>query len=294
MPERGAIRRVEELSQNAWPPLQTMLLDGWVLRFSDGYTKRANSVSPLYRGMVGAERKASICEEAYSTRGLDTVFKLTAASVPANLGRILSERGYRRVGGASVQTLRLRGRTWPSTGAVETSEVLSERWLSAYFEMSGVDPRMRETARKMLLNTVPRKLFASVAEGDKVVACGMGVAEDAHIGIFDVVTHPDHRRRGHARALVLSLLRWGEQAGAGTGYLQVEPDNGPAVALYQGIGFSEAYPYWYMVKARPGAVERTEAGREIRARDSVRHGGPARPPQLPGRGSGRSRRLLKP
>ena len=37
-------RFIEELTLNAWPPLQTQLYDGWLLGFSGGYTRRANSV----------------------------------------------------------------------------------------------------------------------------------------------------------------------------------------------------------------------------------------------------------
>ena len=173
----AAIRRLEELSQNAWPSLQTMVLDGWTLRFSAGYTKRANSVSPLYRGAIGAERKVSLCEEIYAGKGLDTVFKLTPASSPATLDGVLSKRGYRFVEGASVQTVGLGEIERRGQEAVETSEEFSESWLSAFFEMSGVDPMKRDTARQMLLNTIPRRCFASVSVGGRAVACGLGVLD---------------------------------------------------------------------------------------------------------------------
>jgi len=53
MKTHDTIRSVEERSLNAWPSLHQMLYDGWVLRFSNGYTRRANSVSPIYRGRRG-------------------------------------------------------------------------------------------------------------------------------------------------------------------------------------------------------------------------------------------------
>ena len=42
------IQRIEELSMNALPALSTVLVNGWVIRFSDGCSKRANSVNPIY------------------------------------------------------------------------------------------------------------------------------------------------------------------------------------------------------------------------------------------------------
>jgi N-acetylglutamate synthase len=40
------IRYIEELALNAWPSLQPLLLDGSVVRFANGYTRRANSMNP--------------------------------------------------------------------------------------------------------------------------------------------------------------------------------------------------------------------------------------------------------
>src|SRR5947208_1902118 len=101
------IRFVEELALNAWPCLQTIYYDGWLLRFADGYTRRANSVNPLYTSSIDLGAKIRYCEETYRSRGRDTVFKLTSAAQPENLDSILAEHGYREEALTSVQTLDL-------------------------------------------------------------------------------------------------------------------------------------------------------------------------------------------
>ena len=59
------IQRIEELSINAWPALQTMLYAGWVLRFAAGYTRRANSINPLYGSTIEVGEKIQACERAF-------------------------------------------------------------------------------------------------------------------------------------------------------------------------------------------------------------------------------------
>ena len=68
--------RIEEQSLNAWPALETYLYDGWLLRFSKGYTKRANSVNALCSGSLSLDKKIAFCETRYRDRGLRPTFRL--------------------------------------------------------------------------------------------------------------------------------------------------------------------------------------------------------------------------
>src|SRR4051812_3090354 len=90
------IIHLEELSLNAWPGHQNMLYDGWNLRFSGGYTRRANAVHPLYppSEKIPLEEKIKTCEEIYTSKGMPTIFKLTSACQPPDLDGVLAARGY--------------------------------------------------------------------------------------------------------------------------------------------------------------------------------------------------------
>ena len=83
------IRRIEEASLNTWPALRQILYDGWVMRFAGGYTKRANSITPVYQGSLPIEEKINYCESMYTPRGLPTVFRITPQADPTNLDAAL-------------------------------------------------------------------------------------------------------------------------------------------------------------------------------------------------------------
>ena len=76
------IRSIEELSMNAWPAMQTLHYDGWVLRFADGYTKRANSVYPLYPSEINVDEKIDFCESFYRRPGPADRFQIDRRQHP--------------------------------------------------------------------------------------------------------------------------------------------------------------------------------------------------------------------
>ena len=57
--------------------------------------------------------------------------------------------------------------------------------------------------------------------------------------IANVAVHPDHRRKGIARALTHAALEWTAKRSVRSVWLQVRDNNHPAVHLYGSIGFVE-------------------------------------------------------
>lgn len=245
------ITHLEELSLNAWPARQTVYYDGWVLRFADGYTRRANSVNPLYPSSLPLPEKIAHCERVYASQGLRTVFKLTPAVHLVELDHALAERGYREEAPTSVQTLDLDGDApLAPAGTSAAGAVPCERdeWLRIFARLSNAEDRNMAIMADLLAAVVPPVCYLTLACDGAVIAAGLAVAERGHIGLFDVVTATHARNRGFGRLLVAGLLRWGREQGASRAYLQVVCDNAPALRLYAALGFREAYRYWYRVR----------------------------------------------
>jgi ribosomal protein S18 acetylase RimI-like enzyme len=120
-------------------------------------------------------------------------------------------------------------------------------WLDAYARHADIGETAQSLHAMLLLGIRTDHLFGSVDVDGASAACGMAVAERELVGLFDLVTHPDARRRGHARALVNGLLAWARQRAAQHAYLQVMEANAAARPLYESLGFTELYRYWYRV-----------------------------------------------
>jgi ribosomal protein S18 acetylase RimI-like enzyme len=250
-------RLLEEISLSAWPALQTVFVDGWVVRFSNGFGRRANSVNPLYHSTRSVEENLAECEALYARRNQRVVFKISPAAQPAGLDDLLAQRGYALEAPTSVQTLPFELPTQapaaeasigPAASAVWSgAESVTDEWLKAVVSLTAVPERHQATLRQMLAGLAPPACFASLSNAGQIAACGLGVLHGGWLGLFDIVTHPQQRGQGYAQRLIRQLLAWGQSRGAQGAYLQVMLNNPPALALYQRLGFSEAYRYWYRV-----------------------------------------------
>ncbi|MCM2534837.1 GNAT family N-acetyltransferase [Neobacillus pocheonensis] len=242
------IHNIEELSLNAWTALQTMLYDGWLIRFSNGYTKRANSVNPIYKSIEDLDKKIHYCENIFDARNLKPVFKMSESVYPETLDIVLEGHGYIAIDHTSVQLLLLSKLREPLIHTVKLDERLNDEWLNQFCKLNNQKETNKATMKQMLSLILPKTCFISLYDNETVVACGLGVLERGYLGIFDIVTDLHYRNRGFGEQLMLNLLKWGKENGAEYAYLQVMLNNGPALKLYSKLGFQESYQYWYRVK----------------------------------------------
>ena len=240
---QDANRRLERILFRARPSLDTVEYDGWILRFADGYTKRANSVNPHFGSSLPVSEKIARCEAFYHERGLPTIFRLTPFSQPADLDRALERAGYALLDRSLVMTAHL-GRL-PDPDADAVSHVPGDAWFAAFDRLQPLNPAERSTHRRIAEAARADRCHAIVRRDGEPIACGLGVLVADTICLFDLHTAEAERRRGHGTAIVGSILRWAHRRGARTVALQVHSENEPAHRLYRSYGFAVAYRYWY-------------------------------------------------
>ncbi|SFL91974.1 Acetyltransferase (GNAT) family protein [Gracilibacillus orientalis] len=241
------IQEIEELSLNAFPSLQTQHLDGWILRFSNGYAKRANSINPLYDSQEDIQKKIEECERIYREKGLKVIYKLTQQVFPKQLDKILERKGYNVVGVTSVQCLSLEESETHMSDKAVISNQLTDEWFTDFSELNHIDDTDQHTLKQMLKNINTDVCYVRLINNSETIACGMGVLEDGWLGLYDIVTSEKHRNKGYGMEIVSSILEWGKNHAAKKAYLQVMLNNKQAINLYTKSGFVEAYRYWYRI-----------------------------------------------
>lgn len=244
------MKAIEESSLNAWPALQQLVFDGWLLRFAKGYTQRANSVHPLYAGWIDqVADKVKRCEQIYSQRQLPTIFKITPFVDPVDLDEMLVWMDYRRESLTSVQGLALTAFNFQEDDSVQRWSSPTDTWLAEFTRLDRRAAANQATLSALLHNIVSPACFALLTHQGRPAACGLAVHEGDFVGLFDIATDPAQRRQGLTTRLISDLLHWAKQQAAATAYLQVMLENEPALRLYEKLGFKELYQYWYRVKS---------------------------------------------
>ena len=247
----------EELTLNTAPATQQFFYDGWVLRASGGDSRRSNSVTQLYPSSMPLPlpEKVAACEAWYAKRGQQAMFRIADALSPPGLDALLDARGYVREINTVVMTMPLH--EFANTAALKPGMRLIVRSIA---DGIGDVHRLKGSSNGVVVHDIERQqlwqgaqIFLSLRSINGLLCCGMARIENGHACIFSLRTAPSELGKGHAKLLVAHLLAWGREQGAHTGFLQVDENNTPAIAVYRRFGFTPRYPYWQRVKLQDKA-----------------------------------------
>jgi GNAT superfamily N-acetyltransferase len=251
-----SITDLEAVTSLHWRAAETERLGGWLLRASEGFTGRANSVLPLGAPRSDPDRALQAVQAWYARRGLPAKASIAGpveSGVPDDGGPATQARGAcLRAGwqpvpdGSAVvltaSTAHLLGAGGPPDGlSVSLAPEPDPGWLDNFRYRGQLPP----PAALALLGSAPQQTFASVLDGDRTVAVARGSVGGGWAGLTAVEVQAGHRRLGLGRALVGAIADWAWNCGAGSTYLQVAESNHGAQAFYAGLGFALHHRYDY-------------------------------------------------
>lgn len=247
----GTVLRLERSMLTSWPALSTAFDGDWVIRLANGVTKRSNSVTCLGSDASDLDARIDRTIKVYQRHGLPPVFRVSPLAPPV-LDETLDRGGWRRFDESIVMTVDLAAdaalgyETGSDAGAeLGIATEPDAAWLDGCCRIDGMSRTSADVLARMLGSLVPLASYGRVIEDARISALALAVVDIELVGLFEVMTATDRRRRGLARLLLPELLRWGQRQGAETGWLAVAAANGPAVRLYQALGFREIYRYHY-------------------------------------------------
>lgn len=233
---------LEPIAMRAFPATRNEPLGEWVLR-SDGAlpNRRVNSAWDL--GDPGLPLAAAVAQVEVWYRGQSkrSIIKTEPGSFTDQL---LTTWSVEAPTGVYTRT----SRPTRSSRVTFLAPDRLDEWCTAFTTVRGFDPS-RAAGLVASYQALPDLALAVVIAGGSPIGVGLGVPDGEWLGLFDIATEPDARRRGVGSLITHALIGWGHDRGATTTYLQVEDENTGAIALYEKLGFVRRYGYHYRVRA---------------------------------------------
>ena len=248
------IQKFEEMCLNGHVALNAFFYDGWVLKFSEGYTGRANSVSPLYPSSKPIAEKVAFCEDMYKKQGLPCQFKLT--ELDTELNDFLAERSYKVVTPTDLMVcdygcpVKPDNNTKSPENDAKIEYIFStspDEWLPVFFKVHEInDAHDQDVYTRMIGKILVDTIYCILLYDGKPAACSSVAIENGYTLLQNVIVLSELRGHGLGMKVCSAILEKSREAGAQHAYLQVVQTNNVAVNLYKKLGFEKIYSYWYM------------------------------------------------
>ena len=128
----------------------------------------------------------------------------------------------------------------------DTVSAMPPGWFAAMSFLQGHTAEQSATYSRIVGAIAIPARFALLRVGGEPAALAYGAMHGGLLCYESVITDSARRRQGLARRIIAALAQWARETGAEGACLQVEANNAPARALYDGFGLdTELYRYHY-------------------------------------------------
>ncbi len=170
--------------------------------------------------------------------------------IPPDFVQGLESKGYKVLGEFTDFWIKnLMGCQWtPPQGTdirqIEDKEAQTAAWVTKSCKglSRGFDGEDQEAILEWLQED-DHLVFAAF-EGEAMVGvCMMATyasGKETVAWLRELAVHPNHQRKGIARALAYAGLEWGKTKGATQSFLAADIENTPAISLYRDLGYEQA------------------------------------------------------
>lgn len=233
---------IELLLMKAWPSLYEEEYEGWILRYSKGYTKRSNSVNFISESLLSFEEKIKYCKEFYKKFNEPVVYKLIDGNV--EIDKRLEALGLEKREEVSVEECFLDDLILEeSSGYVDWD--FSEEWFSFFTKENRLKLNDALVLKEILLKNSNNSFYVYEKEENQIVAGAVTVVLGENLFIFNVYVKDGFRKRNYGKKIMYKILEEGKKKNVKRAYLQVLESNKIGKKLYEKIGFVHKYSSWY-------------------------------------------------
>ncbi|MEJ5927703.1 GNAT family N-acetyltransferase [Corynebacterium sp. H128] len=243
------IRAVEAATAKAFPGIEHVWENGWLLRAGDGITERSNSAAPLGSSAGLSPVPLEKIIAFYARHDLPA-----RILVPDRIGesalRLARAEGWRFGPDIVIMTRTLSEPfELPDSLHMEITDQPDAEWLELYhFRGKPLPARALELLRTSIEGQMSfGRIFSPSGQTIAITRGTLTEAPDGRqfLGYSAVEVAPAFRRQGLGTALGKYMINWGISHGATDAYLQVLASNEAGIGLYEKLGFMEHHRHRY-------------------------------------------------
>jgi len=245
------IIRFQELAHNAWLAKDNILYKGWILRQSEGVTRRANSVLTVRYFGNDVQGDIESVETLYESRNLPIIFQIASYYQPENLIEILQSLKYKSEAETLVMSRSLNEHTSLEIDSkidYITEVGVTDEWFNTLKFLSNSTLERIEGIKRIVSRNHLGKVVCYAKNNDSAVGTVLGIVQGQSMGIYNLIVSREYRRQGIGKNIMIKTINWAKDNKIKEIYLAVEKENISAISLYEKLGFSKKFNYKYYLK----------------------------------------------